>query len=70
MTFNISLRKANKREQKIYKKNDWAKVDAIPEDSYDYNEAPELTKGFLKLAFIHKPLHKKLVTLRLDDDIQ
>ena len=51
------------------KKIDWDKVDAIPESSYNYEEAPELTKEFLKIAFIRKPHHKKPVSLRLDDDI-
>ncbi len=50
-------------------KIDWKKVDAISEDTYDYDEAPELTEEFLKLAFIRKPHEKKPVTLRLDDDI-
>lgn len=32
------------------KKIDWDKVDAIPEDSYDYDEAPELTEEALTNA--------------------
>ncbi|MCC2624372.1 MAG: 3-oxoacyl-ACP synthase [Burkholderiales bacterium] len=54
---------------KSTKKIDWDKVDAIPEDSYNYDEAPELTEEFLKIAFIRKPTQKKPVSLRLDDDI-
>lgn len=54
---------------KPIKKIDWDKVDAIPESSYDYEEAPELTDEMMKIAFIRQPIHKKPVTLRLDDDI-
>lgn len=54
---------------KYTKKIDWDKVDAIPENSYNYDEAPELTEEFLKIAFIRKPTHKKPVSLRLDEDI-
>lgn len=48
---------------------DWDKVDAIPENTYNYDDAPELTEEFLKIAFIRKPTHKKPVSLRLDEDI-
>jgi len=51
------------------KKINWRKVDAIAEKNYDYDEAPELTEEFLKIAFTRKPTHKKPVSLRLDDDI-
>lgn len=54
---------------KSTKKIDWDKVDAIPENGYNYDEAPELTEEFLKIAFIRKPTHKKPVSLRLDEDI-
>lgn len=50
-------------------KINWDKVEAIPENSYNYDEAPELTEEFLKIAFIRKPIHKKPVSLRLDEDI-
>ena len=54
---------------KSTKKINWDKVDAIPEDTYNYDDAPELTEEFLKIAFIRKPTHKKPVSLRLDEDI-
>lgn len=54
---------------KSTKKIDWDKVDAIPESSYNYDESPELTEEFLKIAFIRKPTHKKPVSLRLDEDV-
>lgn len=50
-------------------KINWDKVDAIPEDSFDYDEAPELTEEMMRIAFIRKPIHKKAVSLRLDEDI-
>lgn len=37
------------------KKIDWDKVDAISEDSYDYDEAPELTEEDLANAEVRKP---------------
>lgn len=48
---------------------DWDKVDAIDEADYDYDEAPELTEEFLKIAFMRKPTHKQPISLRLDSDI-
>lgn len=54
---------------KSTKKINWTKVDTIPESNYDYEDAPELTEEFLKIAFIRKPTTKKPVSLRLDDDI-
>ena len=56
-------------KKKSTKKINWDKVDAIPEDTYNYDDAPELTEEFLKIAFIRKPTHKKPVSLRLDEDI-
>lgn len=47
----------------------WEKVDAIPEDNYDYDESPELTAEMMRIAFIRKPIHKKAVSLRIDEDI-
>lgn len=47
--------KNNKKEKIMDKKINWDKVDAIPEDSYDYNEAPELTEGSLANAVVRKP---------------
>ncbi len=54
---------------KSTKKINWNNIDAISEDTYNYDDAPELTEEFLKIAFIRKPLHKKPVSLRLDEDI-
>ena len=63
---------SNKKDKKI----DWDKVDAIPEDSYDYDEAPELTKGALANAELRKPkfnakelILSKIKPLEWDDDI-
>ena len=36
-------------------KIDWNKIDAIPEDSYDYDEAPELTEKYLANAVVRRP---------------
>lgn len=55
--------------KKSSNKIDWDKIDAIPEDSYDYDEAPELTEEMMKIAFTRKPIHKKAVSLRIDEDI-
>lgn len=55
--------------KKSINKIDWEKVDAIPEDSYDYDEAPELTEEMMRIAFVRKPIHKKAVSLRIDEDI-
>lgn len=55
--------------KKSTNKIDWEKVDAIPQENYDYDEAPELTAEMMKIAFIRKPIHKKPITLRLDDDL-
>ena len=59
----------DKNKTKSTKKINWNKVDAISEDTYNYDDAPELTEEFLKIAFIRKPLHKKPVSIRLDEDI-
>lgn len=54
---------------KSTKKINWGKVDAIPQNNYNYDDAPELTEEFLKTAFVRKVTHKKPVSLRLDEDI-
>ena len=55
--------------KKSLNKIDWEKVNAIPQESYDYDEAPELTEEMMKIAFLRKPINKKPITLRLDDDL-
>jgi uncharacterized protein (DUF4415 family) len=50
-------------------KTDWDKIDAMTDDEIDYSDSPELSEEFFKIAFIRKPIHKKAISLRLDDDI-
>ncbi len=56
-------------KQPTTSKIDWAAVDAVPEENYDYDEAPELTREMMRIAFVRKPIHKKAVSLRIDEDI-
>ena len=50
-------------------KTNWDKIDAMTDDEIDYSDSPELTEEMMRIAFIRKPIHKKAVSLRLDDDI-
>ena len=50
-------------------KTNWEKIDAMTDDDIDYSDSPEMTEEFFKIAFIRKPMHKKPVSLRLDEDI-
>ena len=43
--------------KKSLNKIDWEKVNAIPQESYDYDEAPELTEEMMKIAFLRKPIN-------------
>lgn len=51
--------------KKINSGIDWKKVDAIPEEDYDYDEAPEATLEFFKTAKIRAPETTKPVTMRI-----
>lgn len=51
------------------KKIDWKKVESIPESEYDYDEAPEMNEDFFKEAFVRSPTTKKMISLRLDEDL-
>lgn len=50
-------------------KTNWDKIDAMTDDELDYSDSPELTEEMMRIAFTRKPIHKKAVSLRLDDDI-
>lgn len=58
-----------KKETMKLTKTDWDKIDAMSDDDLDYDEAPEITEEFFKIAFTRKPTQKKAVSLRLDSDL-
>jgi uncharacterized protein (DUF4415 family) len=61
---------------KPIKKIDWDKVDTIPENSYDYEGAPELTEEMMQIAFIRQPIlsarkaSKKELYMKINKQIQ
>src|SRR5208283_2203382 len=64
----ISMRKGNRREQKIHQErlgSDYRMSDA----DIDYSDIPALDKTFLKKATTAWPPAKKQLTIRLDEDI-
>jgi uncharacterized protein (DUF4415 family) len=49
-------------------KIDWEKVDSVPEDEYNYDDAPEATLEFFKTAKIRMPNSTKPITMRIKSD--
>lgn len=50
-------------------KTNWQKVDQLNDETINYIDIPEVTEEFFKLAFIRKPTAKKMISLRLDQDL-
>ena len=48
---------------------DWNKVDKLTNETIDYSDIPEVTEEFFKLAFIRTPTTKKMISLRVDQDL-
>jgi len=64
----ISMRKGNRREQKIYQKR-LGEDDRMRDAEIDYSDIPPLDKTFLKKATTAWPPAKKQLTIRLDADV-
>jgi uncharacterized protein (DUF4415 family) len=47
---------------------DWDKVDAVPEEEYNYEDAPEAALEFFKNASIRMPNTTKPITMRIKLD--
>jgi len=50
-------------------KTNWHEVDALKDEDIDYSDIPELDENFFKTATVVMPKKKKIVTLRLDEEI-
>ncbi len=50
-------------------KNRIEKVSKLPDSEIDYSDISELDDNFWKKATVHTPHKKKLVSIRLDDDL-
>jgi uncharacterized protein (DUF4415 family) len=48
---------------------DWARVDAMQDEDIDYSEIPELGEEFWKNAKVVFPARKKMLSIRLDEDV-
>lgn len=46
-------------------KIDWDKVDAVPENSYNYDDSPEVTPDMFKKMVIMTPDDKKNINIRV-----
>lgn len=51
--------------RKTITKIDWAKADAVPEDEYDYIDAPEVPAEFFKRMTVLMPDDKKNINIRV-----
>jgi len=53
----------------VNKKNtnkiNWAKVDAVPEENYDYDDAPEVTAEMFKNMTVLMPDDTKKINIRI-----
>ena len=45
------------------------KLDAMKDEDIDYSGIPELTEDFFRLAKILRPSEKRVVTMRLDEEV-
>ena len=50
-------------------KTSWAQFDGLQDKDIDYSDVPELDESFFKNATLIVPKNKKLVTLRLDEEV-
>lgn len=50
-------------------KTNWQEVDALKDEDIDYSDIPELDRNFFKTAKVVMPKNKKVITLRLDEEI-
>lgn len=48
---------------------DWPRVDALNDEDIDYSDIPELGEEFWKKAHVVFPARKKVLTIRLDEDV-
>lgn len=48
---------------------DWTKVDALRDAEIDYTEIPEADEEFWRQAQVMMPVKKKLISIRLDEDV-
>jgi len=53
---------------KKHSKTDWARVNALTDDTIDYSDSPEVTEEFFKIMTRREP-EKMLVNLRLNREI-
>jgi uncharacterized protein (DUF4415 family) len=53
---------------KKHSKTDWARVNALTDDTIDYSDSPEVTEEFFKIMTKRDP-EKVLVNLRLNREI-
>ena len=50
-------------------KSDLKKVDATKDEEIDYSEIPEFDAEFLRTVNLEDPPGKKLISLRVDEDV-
>ena len=50
-------------------KSDLKKVDATKDEEIDYSEIPEIDAEFLRTVHLEDPPGKKLISLRVDEDV-
>lgn len=59
------------KEKRTTKKSrtDWDKLSKMKDSEIDTSDIPILNKDFFKRAVIQMPKNKKLVSIRLDEDV-
>lgn len=69
--FSQRERRQNMKEKRTTKKSrtDWDKLSKMKDSEIDTSDIPILNKDFFKRAVIQMPKNKKLVSIRLDEDV-
>jgi len=50
-------------------KSDVARLDAMRDEDIDYSDIPQLDEAFFEKATVQWPVHKRQLTIRLDEDV-
>jgi uncharacterized protein (DUF4415 family) len=65
----ISMRKANRYEQKSVIESDLARLDRMKDSDIDYSDIPRLGDEFFQKATVAWPPAKRQLAIRLDADV-
>jgi uncharacterized protein (DUF4415 family) len=59
----------NANDTKKHSKTDWARVDALTDDSIDTSDIPPLTEPYFARAKLRLPRHLVAVTVHVDSEV-